>query len=167
VSTAAQRQDTTEHTLTKKDIEATRFAAAYIKHGHNGTRAALEIKPHLSETSAASEAYKQLRTTQVQTELKRLNDEIEESAKLSRAEIIQNMRRISEKAEKSKSYNPAISAMKEVGILSGAYDREGDDHANYSTFINNLTVNLASTPQDVVNEQQDNADIPAEWEEIQ
>lgn len=131
----------------------------------NGTQAVLAIKPHLTPESAATEAYKLLRTTEVKSELARLNSKAEESAIRTRAEIINNMARLSEKAEKSKSYTPAINAMKEVGILSGAYEKEGDDSVKYTTFIESLTVNVGARPQDVVSDSDNVQSVEAEWED--
>jgi hypothetical protein len=108
-----------------------------------------------------------LQKVTVQSELKRLNDEAEVSAVLSKAESITRFRDLSKKAEKSKSYTPAINAWKEASVISGVYERDGDDHASYSTFINNLTVNMGSQPQDIVEEAQDTGDIEAEWENIE
>jgi hypothetical protein len=152
--------------LTKKDILAARFAQEYIKHDQNGTRAMLSLKPHLEEKSAATEAWRLLNTTKVQNELQRLNKASEVSAIRTRAEIINRFDELSKKAEKSKSYTPAINATKEIGILSGVYDKEDDQAGKYNTFIGNLTVNVQGSPQDIVESQGDNQDIEAEWESI-
>jgi hypothetical protein len=153
-------------TLSKQDILATRFAQEYLKHGMNGTQAYLAIKPHVTPETAATRSSELVRTVEVQNELQRLNKASEVSAIRTRAEIINRFDELSKKAEKSKSYTPAINATKEIGILSGVYDKEDEVAGRYNQFINSLTVNINTSPQDVVEGQDVTGDIEVEWGDI-
>jgi hypothetical protein len=163
-NTALEHTPTTP--LTKKDIEAARFVSEYLANNLNGTKAYLAIRPDVTHGTAGVEACRLLKTPRVQDELNRQNKELEVSALVTRAEVINKMKEIGNKAEKSKAYTPAISAWKEAGTLSGVYDRDDNEAAKYTAFVNNLTVNVHTKPQDVVDDRASESDIEADWEDV-
>jgi hypothetical protein len=131
-----------------------RFSSEYFANSGNGTRAYLAAKPHVTRETAKVEASRLLTRPNVKAELERLNNEVTQSALVTRTEFINRMQTLSSKAEKNKSYQPAINAAKEAAIVSGVYEREDDDASKFGVFINQITVNQApqieDKPQDVV-----------------
>jgi hypothetical protein len=150
METALQVSDTP----TKLSPFERQFSAKYMEVGGNGTEAYHQLRPHVTRETAKTSASALLTKDNVKAEIERLNNEVEQSAIATRSEIINKMRELGDKAAKNKSYQPAINAYKEVGTLSGCYDREDDEAQKFGVFINQITVNQApqieDKPQDVV-----------------
>ena len=106
---------------TKADIEYTKFANEYINNGGNARLAYKAIKPKVKDSTADVNGCRLLKNTKVKAIIKKLQEDTEEKALITRAEVIDSLKRIAKKAEDGDDLTVARACWQDLGKTVAAF----------------------------------------------
>ena len=135
------------------------FIPAYIKHGMNGTKALLSIKPHLSVESAQVESSKMLSQPMVQEYMLSKFEQQTEKQLSSRSFLTKQAHDLGILAEAKEEYRTALQAVDIKAKINRVYTEEAPDSEGYKTLIQQIMVNINPTQSKVAPVQPDASPI--------
>jgi hypothetical protein len=133
--------------------EESKFVAAYLSNGNNGTEAFLTIRPDCKRTTARIEGSRIKHRPHVSAALQAHNQSIvvagKEEAVISKAYLIDTAKWGIEACKEDRELGTLFKGVDVAAKLTGSYDSEEDDESKYAKFITKISINELTINQGV------------------